>query len=227
MRTGVLAKKIGMTSVFRDDGSHVPVTVLQLQSCQVVAVRTAEKDGYTALQIGAGMPKVKNMTKALRGHFAKSKVEPKTRLVEFRVTPEALLDVGAEISAAHFVEGQYVDVTGVTIGRGFAGAMKRHNFKGLRATHGVSLSHRSHGSTGNRQDPGKVFKGKKMAGHMGDVRVTTQNLKVVSVDAERGLVLVHGNVPGSEQSWVRVRDAVRRKLPEGAPFPAALKDKAA
>jgi large subunit ribosomal protein L3 len=203
------------------------VTVLKMDGCQVVAVRTAEKDGYTAVQLGLGKAKVKNVTKPMRGHFAKAKVEPKRRLVEFRVSADALLDVGAELSATHFLPGQYVDVTANSIGKGFAGVMKRHNFGGLRATHGVSVSHRSHGSTGQRQDPGKVFKNKKMAGHYGDERVTTQNLRVVSTDAARGLILVEGAVPGAEGGYVLIKDAAKRKAPKGLPFPAALRTTAA
>lgn len=222
-RTGVIAKKKGMMRVFGDDGAHIPVTVLQLEGCMVVAHRTVEKDGYSALQLGAGIPKVKNLTKAERGQFAKNSVEARAKLVEFRVAPDMAAPVGAEITADHFVPGQKVDVSGLTIGKGFAGAMKRWNFGGLRATHGVSVSHRSHGSTGQRQDPGKVFKGKKMAGHLGVERVTTQGLEVVRVDAERGLILVKGAVPGAEGSWVEVRDAVKSKLPESAPKPAAFK----
>ena len=223
MRSGLIAQKLGMTRIFTDAGEHVPVTVLKVDNCQVVAVRTEDKDGYTAVQLGAGAIKVKNVTKPMRGHFAKARVEPKRKLVEFRVTPDALIDVGAELSAAHFVPGQFVDVQGTSIGKGFAGAMKRWNFGGLRATHGVSVSHRSHGSTGNRQDPGKVFKNKKMAGHLGDETVTIMNLKVVSVDETRGLILVKGAVPGSEGGWVKIRDAVKRKQPDGLPFPAAIK----
>jgi len=223
MRSGLIAQKLGMTRIFTDAGEHVPVTVLKVDNCQVVAVRTEDKDGYTAVQLGAGAIKVKNVTKPQRGHFAKARVEPKRKLVEFRVTPDALIDVGAELSAAHFVPGQFVDVQGTSIGKGFAGAMKRWNFGGLRATHGVSVSHRSHGSTGNRQDPGKVFKNKKMAGHLGDETVTIMNLKVVSVDEARGLILVKGAVPGSEGGWVKIRDAVKRKQPDGLPFPAAIK----
>ncbi|GEO37097.1 large subunit ribosomal protein L3 [Skermanella aerolata] len=225
MRSGLIAQKLGMTRVFTDEGEHVPVTVLKVDNVQVVAVRTEESDGYTAVQLGAGTAKVKNVTKPQRGHFAKAKVEPKRKLVEFRVDADALIEVGAELSAAHFVPGQLVDVTGTTIGKGFAGGMKRWNFGGLRATHGVSVSHRSHGSTGNRQDPGKTFANKKMAGHLGAERVTTQNLKIVSVDEDRGLILVKGAVPGSEGGWVLVRDAVKRKAPEGLPFPAALRSK--
>ena len=216
-----------MTRVFTEDGRHVPVTVLTVSDCQVVAVRTEEKDGYTAVQLGAGRAKAKNTTKPMRGHFAAANVEPKRHVVEFRVSPDALIEVGAELSADHFVPGQLVDVTGTSIGKGFAGVMKRYNFRGLRATHGVSISHRSHGSTGNRQDPGRVFKGKKMAGHMGARRVTGQNLEIVSVDAENGRIFVKGAVPGSRQGWVLVRDAVKRPAPDGLPFPAALKGGAA
>jgi large subunit ribosomal protein L3 len=223
MRTGVLAKKVGMTRVFTEAGRHVPVTVLQVDSCQVTAVRTQEKDGYTAVQLGAGKAKAKNVSKAQRGHFGKAKVPPKQKLGEFRVSEDALLKPGQELSAAHFVPGQYVDASGITIGRGFAGVMKRHNFSGLRASHGVSAVHRSQGSTGQMQDPGKVFKGKKMHGHMGQRKVTTQSLQVVSVDGERNLIMVRGNVPGSDGSWVRVADAVKRALPENAPFPAGLR----
>jgi large subunit ribosomal protein L3 len=225
MRTGLIAQKMGMTRVFTPEGENVPVTVLQMKDCQVVAVRTAQKDGYDAVQLGAAKAKPHRVSKPVRGHFAKAKVEPKRRLVEFRVSNDALLEVGQELSAAHFIAGQHVDVTGTSIGKGFAGAMKRHNFGGLRASHGVSISHRAHGSTGQNQDPGRVFKGKKMAGHMGDRRVTTQNLEVVSVDEDRGLILVRGAVPGAEGSWVMVRDAVKRSMPEGLPFPAALKSK--
>ena len=223
MRSGLIAQKLGMTRVFTDDGQHVPVTVLKVDSCQVVAVRTEEKDGYTAVQLGAGAIKVKNVNKPERGHFAKARVEPKRKLVEFRVDADALIEVGAELSVTHFVAGQYVDVTGTSIGKGFAGAMKRWNFGGLRATHGVSVSHRSHGSTGNRQDPGKVFKNKKMAGHLGDERVTVLNLQVVAVDEARGLIMLKGAVPGAEGGWLRIRDAVKKKAPEGLPFPAGIK----
>ena len=223
MRSGLIAQKVGMTRLFTDDGTHVPVTVLKVDACKVVSTRSEEKDGYFAVQLGAGLAKVKNVNKALRGQFAKAKVEPTKRLVEFRVTPDAMLEVGTELSAEHFVAVQYVDVTGTTIGKGFAGVMKRHNFAGLEASHGVSVSHRSHGSTGQRQDPGKVFKGKKMAGHMGDVQVTTQSLTVVSTDPARGLIIVKGAIPGAEGGWVLVRDAVKRKLPEGVPFPAGIK----
>jgi len=227
MRTGLIAEKVGMTRVFDAEGAHVPVTVLKMEGCQVVAVRTAEKDGYTAVQLGIGKAKVKNVTKPMRGHFAKAKVEPKRRLVEFRVSADALLDVGAELSAEHFQPGQFVDVTANSIGKGFAGVMKRHNFGGLRATHGVSVSHRSHGSTGNRQDPGRTFPGKKMAGHLGDERITTQNLKIVSVDAERGLIMIRGSVPGANGGYVLVRDAKKRTAPKDLPFPAAIRAGAA
>jgi len=223
MRTGLIAQKLGMTRLFNEDGNHVPVTVLKVENCQVVAVRTEETDGYTAVQLGVGAAKVKNVGKAMRGHFAKAKVEPKKRLAEFRVPKDALIEVGAELSVEHFRPGQLVDVVGTSIGKGFAGAMKRHNFGGLRASHGVSVSHRSHGSTGQRQDPGKTFKGKKMAGHLGAVRVTTQNLRVVSVDAERGILMVRGSVPGSEGGFVFISDAVKRKMPKDLPFPAALR----
>jgi large subunit ribosomal protein L3 len=223
MRSGIIAKKVGMTRLFMEDGKQIPVTVLHLDGLQVVAQRTEDKDGYTAVQLGAGSAKVKRVSKAMRGHFAAAKVEPKRKLVEFRVPADALIEVGAEISAEHFLTGQKVDVTGTSIGKGFAGAMKRWNFGGLRASHGVSISHRSHGSTGQCQDPGKVFKGKKMAGHMGAARVTTQNLEVVKTDAERGLVFIKGAVPGPKSGWVTVKDAVKKKAPEGLPFPAALK----
>jgi large subunit ribosomal protein L3 len=223
MRTGLLAQKLGMTRIFAADGNHVPVTVLKVDHCQVVAVRTDATNGYNAVQLGVGKAKVKNVSKAQRGHFAKAKVEPKKKLAEFRVSEENLLEVGAELSAAHFIVGQFVDVVGTTIGKGFAGAMKRWNFGGLRATHGVSVSHRSHGSTGNRQDPGRTFPGKKMAGHLGAERVTTQNLKVVATDADQGLIYVHGAVPGHEGAYVLVKDAVKRALPKEAPQPAGLK----
>ena len=227
MRSGILAKKVGMTRLFMEDGRQIPVTVLQLDNLQVVAQRTADKDGYTAVQLGAGTAKAKRVSKAMRGHFAAASVEPKRKIAEFRVSPDNLIAVGEELSAEHFVEGQKVDVSGTSIGKGFAGAMKRHNFGGLRASHGVSISHRSHGSTGQCQDPGRVFKGKKMAGHMGAVRVTTQNLEVVRTDAGRGLVYIKGAVPGSKGGWVTVKDAVKKKLPENVPFPAALKSAAA
>ena len=223
MRTGLIARKLGMTRAFGDDGSHVPVTVLKVDNCQVVAVKTAERDGYTALQLGVGAAKVKNVSKPMRGHFARSKVEPKRKLAEFRVTDDALIDVGAELTADHFVAGQHVDVAGTSIGKGFAGAMKRHNFSGLEASHGVSISHRSHGSTGNSQDPGRVFKGKKMAGHLGDARTTVQNLKIHSTDPESGLILVAGAVPGSKGGYVLVSDAKKRPAPDGVPFPGAVR----
>jgi large subunit ribosomal protein L3 len=226
MRTGLIARKEGMSRIFDEDGRHVPVTVLKVDECQVVAVRSQEKDGYIAVQLGAGKAKVKRTSKANRAHFAKAKVEPKRKLVEFRVSGENILEVGAELGANHFIAGQFVDVTGTSIGKGFAGAMKRHNFGGLRATHGVSVSHRSHGSTGQRQDPGKVFKGKKMAGHMGDRRVTTQNLEVVGVDLEDNLILIKGSVPGCKSGWVLIRDAVKMPLPKEVPMPAGLKSSA-
>src|SRR6202158_3748408 len=222
MRTGLIAQKLGMSRVFTDAGKHVAGTVLRVANCQVVAQRTEEKDGYVALQLGVGAAKVKNVSKPQRGHFAKAKVEPKARLGGFRVSEDALVDVGAEITAAHFVAGQYVDVTGTSIGKGFAGGMKRHNFHGLRATHGVSVSHRSLGSTGQRQDPGKTFKNKKMAGHLGAKRVTTQSLRIVAADVERGVLMIKGAVPGSEGGWGLIKDAVKRQAPEGLPFPAAL-----
>jgi large subunit ribosomal protein L3 len=222
MRTGLLAKKLGMTRLFKSDGTHVPVTVLHLDEVEVVAARTAEKDGYDAVQLGWGKAKVKNVSKPNKGHFAKAKVEPKAKLVEFRVAADAALAPGARLSAAHFVVGQRVDVAGTTKGKGFAGAMKRWNFAGLEASHGVSVSHRSHGSTGNRQDPGKTFKNKKMAGHLGVERVTTLNLEVAAVDAERGLLMLKGAVPGAKGGFVLVRDAVKRTRPAEAPYPAAL-----
>lgn len=221
-RTGLVAKKLGMSRLFKDDGSHVPVTVLHVDNVQVVAARTHETDGYTAVQLGTGNAKVKNVSQPNRGHFAKAKVEPKARLVEFRVAADAVLEPGATLSAAHFVAGQKVDVCGITKGKSFAGAMKRWNFRGLEATHGVSISHRSHGSTGNRQDPGRTFKNKKMAGHLGVERVTTLNLEVAAVDADRGLLMVKGAVPGARGGFVLVRDAVKRARPADAPFPAAL-----
>jgi large subunit ribosomal protein L3 len=223
MRSGLIAQKMGMTRVFTDSGEHVPVTVLKVDDCQVVDVRTPEKNGYAAVQIGAGAAKAKNVTKPMRGHYARSKVEPKRKLAEFRVSEDAMLNVGDELTADHFVPGQMVDVAGISIGKGFAGGMKRHNFKGLEATHGVSISHRSHGSTGNSQDPGKVFKGKKMAGHMGAERVTVQNLSVVRTDADQGLILLSGSVPGHKGAWVEISDAVKAALPEDAPFPAGVR----
>ena len=222
MRAGLIAQKLGMTRVFADDGVQVPVTVLKVDNCQVVAQKTEERDGYNAVQLGVGSAKPNRVTKAMRGHFAKAKVEPKQRLAEFRVSEDGLIDVGAQLSVTHFVPGQYVDVAGTSKGKGFAGAMKRHNFGGLRATHGVSISHRSHGSTGQCQDPGKVFKGKKMAGHMGDAAVTIQNLEIVQNDEGRGLVLVKGAVPGPKTGWVLISDAVKKAMPEDLPFPAAL-----
>jgi len=227
MRSGLIAQKLGMTRLFSDDGRQVPVTVLKVDNCQVVAQRTIERDGYTAVQLGVGSAKVKNVTKAMRGEFAVAKVEPKRKLAEFRVAPENLINVGEEITADHYFAGQYVDVSGTSIGKGFAGAMKRHHFKGLRATHGVSISHRSHGSTGQCQDPGKVFKGKKMAGHMGNVRVTTQNLEVVRTDSDRGLIMVKGAIPGAKGGWVFIKDAVKKPLSEHAILPAALRSASA
>ena len=223
MRTGLITRKLGMSRVFAGDGRHVPVTVLKVDAVQVVAQRTADKDGYNALQLGHGAAKVKNVSKAMRGHFARAKVEPKRGLTEFRVGPDALVDVGAELSADHFVAGQFVDVQGTSIGKGFAGAMKRHGFSGLGASHGVSVSHRSQGSTGQCQDPGKVFKGKKMAGHMGDRRVTVHNLEVVATDAGRGIIMVRGAVPGAKGGLVLVFDAKKKPLPDGVPFPAAIR----
>jgi len=227
MRSGVIAQKVGMTRVYNDAGEHVPVTVLRMENCQVVAQRTQEKNGYTALQLGVGLAKVKNTPKAMRGHFATASVEPKARVAEFRVSPDNLVDIGVEITADHFVAGQKVDVTGTSIGKGFQGVMKRHNFGGGRATHGNSVSHRAHGSTGQNQDPGRVFKGKKMAGHMGATRVTTQNLEIVSTDTDRGLILIRGAVPGAKGSWIMVRDAVKHPLPDNAPKPAAIRAAAA
>ena len=223
MRSGLIAQKLGMTRIFTEDGSHVPVTVLELQNCQVVGQRTADKDGYVALQLGAGQAKAKNTTKAERGQFAAAKVEPKRHVAEFRVDEANLIEVGATLQADHFVEGQLVDVTGTSIGKGFAGGMKRWNFGGLRATHGVSVSHRSIGSTGGRQDPGKTFKNKKMPGHMGDRRITTQNVKVVRTDVERGLIMIQGSVPGSKGAWIMIKDAVKKPAPQGAAFPGSFK----
>jgi large subunit ribosomal protein L3 len=227
MRTGLLARKVGMTRVFREKGENIPVTVLQINDLRVVAHKTDEKDGYNALQVGFGKAKVKNVSKPMRGHFAKAKVEAKQRLVEFRISEDNFVEVGAEFSAKHFVDGQYVDVCGTSIGKGFAGGMKRHGFGGLRASHGVSISHRSLGSTGQCQDPGRVFKGKKMAGHMGASRITTQNLEVVSVDEARGLILVKGAVPGSKSGYVRITDAIKKSATDGVPYPAGLKTDAA
>jgi large subunit ribosomal protein L3 len=226
MRSGVIAKKLGMTRLFTEDGRQVPVTVLQMEGCQVVAQRTLEKDGYTAVQLGAGAAKAKNTTQPMRGHFAKASVEPKRKIAEFRVSEDNLIEVGEEITADHYFEGQFVDIAGTSIGKGFAGAMKRHNFGGLRASHGVSISHRSHGSTGQNQDPGKVFKGKKMAGHMGAVRVTVQNLQVVRTDATRGIIMVKGAVPGAKGGWVTIKDAVKKATPENVILPAATRSRA-
>ena len=226
MRSGVIAKKLGMTRLFMEDGRQVPVTVLQMEKVQVVAQRTAERDGYTAVQLGAGAAKAKRTTQPMRGHFAKANVEPKRKVAEFRVAPENLIEVGEEITADHYFAGQFVDVAGTSIGKGFAGAMKRWNFGGLRASHGVSISHRSHGSTGMCQDPGKVFKGKKMAGHLGSARITVQNLQVVRTDADRGLIMVKGAVPGSRGGWVTIRDAVKKATPDNVILPAALRSKA-
>ena len=223
MRSGVIAKKVGMTRIFTDDGMQVPVTVLHMDNVQVVSTRTNPKDGYTAVQLGAGSAKVKNVSKAARGHFSIAKVEPKQKMAEFRVSEENLIEIGEEITVGHYLAGQYVDIAGVSIGKGFAGAMKRHNFSGLRASHGVSISHRSHGSTGQCQDPGRVFKGKKMAGHMGAVRVTTQNLKIVKTDLDRGLIMVKGAVPGSKGGWVTIKDATKKPTFDGTPFPASLR----
>jgi len=223
MRSGVIAQKLGMTRVFTEEGNHVPVTVLRLGNCQVIGHRTKDKNGYVALQLGAGERRAGNMSKADRGGFAKVKIEPKRKLAEFRVTEDALIPVGAEITADHFVVGQFVDVCGTSIGKGFAGGMKRWNFGGLRASHGVSISHRSIGSTGGRQDPGKTFKNKKMPGHLGTDRVTTLNLKVVQTDVARGLILVEGAVPGPKSGWILVRDAVKKSLPKEAPKPGKFK----
>ena len=223
MRSGVIAKKLGMTRLFLEDGKQVPVTVLQLDNLQVVAQRTADRDGYTAVQLGAGLAKAKRTTAAMRGHFAKANVEPKRKIAEFRVSADCMIDVGEEITADHYFEGQFVDIAGTSIGKGFQGAMKRHNFGGLRASHGVSVSHRSHGSTGQCQDPGKVFKGKKMAGHMGSTRITTQNLQVVKTDSERGIIMVRGAVPGSKGGWVTMKDAVKKAVPDNVIMPAALR----
>ncbi len=223
MRSGIIARKVGMTRVFTEAGEHVPVTVLQIDGCQVVAHRTMASNGYTAVQLGVGKAKVKNVPKAERERFARARVEPKMKLVEFRVDEGDLIPVGAEITADHFIPGQFVDVSGTTIGKGFAGPMKRWNFRGLRATHGVSVSHRSHGSTGNRQDPGKTFKNKKMAGHLGVERVTTLNVKVVRTDVERGLILVEGSVPGAAGGYIQIRDAIKKALPKDAPKPGKFR----
>lgn len=222
MRTGLIAKKLGMTRLFKQDGTHVPVTVLHLDEVQVIDARTQERDGYNAVQLGIGKAKVKNVSKPNRGHFARAKVEPKQKLVEFRVSEDALLEAGSTLSPAHFIVGQKVDVTGISKGKGFAGAMKRWNFAGLEATHGVSISHRSHGSTGNRQDPGKTFKNKKMAGHLGSERVTTQNLEIAAVDVEKKLIMIKGSVPGAKNGFVFLRDAIKKARHADAPFPAAF-----
>jgi large subunit ribosomal protein L3 len=227
MRSGLIAQKVGMTRVFTDAGEQVGVTVLKVDNCQVVAQRTQEKNGYTAVQLGVGLRKVRNTSKALRGHYAKASVEPKRKVAEFRVSPDNLIDVGAELTVEHFVVGQFVDVTGTSKGKGFQGVMKRWNFGGGRATHGNSVSHRIAGSTGQRQDPGKVFKGKKMAGHLGDERITTQNLKIVRTDADRGLIMVEGSVPGATGGWILVKDAAKRPAPKEAPKPAAIRKAAA
>ena len=227
MRSGVIAKKLGMTRLFQADGKQVPVTVLQMENCQVVAQRTTDRDGYTAVQLGVGEAKAKRTTQPMRGHFAKANVAPKRKVAEFRVSEDNLIGVGEEITADHYFAGQFVDVAGTSIGKGFAGGMKRHNFGGLRASHGVSISHRSHGSTGQCQDPGKVFKGKKMAGHMGAARVTVQNLQVVKTDADRGLIMIKGAVPGSKGGWVTIKDAVKKPVAENAIYPAALRSAAA
>ena len=227
MRSGLIAQKLGMTRIFTDDGAHVPVTVLALQGCQVVGQRTQEKDGYVALQLGAGSVKVKNVTSPSAASSPLQRSSPSARSSSSASSEDNLIDVGAELLADHFIEGQLVDVTGTSIGKGFAGAMKRHNFGGLRASHGVSVSHRSHGSTGHHQDPGKVFKGKKMAGHMGDARVTTQNVKVVKTDVERGLIMVQGSVPGAKGGWIQIRDAVKKPAPEGVALPGSFKAAAA
>ena len=223
MRSGIIAKKMGMTRIFNDDGQQIPVTVLRLEKLQVVAQKTVDKDGYFAVKLGAGSVKAKNCNKSLRGQFAISKVEPKRKLKEFRVSQDNLIDIGKEINASHYVEGQYVDISGLSIGKGFAGAMKRHNFSGLRASHGVSISHRSHGSTGQCQDPGRVFKGKKMAGHMGAANVTVQNLKVIKTESDEGYIYVKGAVPGPKGSWVLLKDSVKKSLPADIPLPAAIK----
>jgi len=222
MRTGLIVKKLGMTRIFKDDGTHVPVTVLHLDQLQVVDARTQERDGYTAVQLGWGKAKVKNVTDPNKGHYARVKVEPKMKLAEFRVAPDALLESGQTLTAAHFVVGQKVDVCGITKGKGFAGAMKRWNFRGLEASHGVSVSHRSHGSTGNRQDPGKTFKNKKMAGHLGVERVTTLNMEIAGIDADKGLIMVRGAVPGSKGEFVRIRDAIKKARPADVPYPASV-----
>ncbi len=227
MRSGLIAQKLGMTRIFAEDGSHVPVTVLSLENCQVVGQRTVEKDGYVALQLGAGQAKAKNISKAERGQYAVAKVEPKRHVAEFRVDADSLIEVGATFKADHFAEGQLVDVTGTSIGKGFAGGMKRWNFGGLRASHGVSVSHRSIGSTGGRQDPGKTFKNKKMPGHMGDRRITTQNVKVVKTDVERGLIMIQGSVPGAKGAWIMIKDAVKKPAPANVALPGSFEAAAA
>jgi large subunit ribosomal protein L3 len=227
MRAGLIAKKVGMSRVFAEGGKHIPVTLLHVDNCQVVSHKTTKKDGYNAIQLGAGTAKVKRTTQPMRGHFAKAKVEPKSKLAEFRVSDDAFLEVGAELTVEHFVSGQIVDVTGTSKGKGFAGAMKRHNFSGLRATHGVSISHRSHGSTGQCQDPGRVFKGKKMAGHMGSERKTILNLEVVGTDLDEGLILVKGAIPGAKNGWVLINDAVKKPANTDAPYPGAVRAEAA
>ena len=227
MRSGLIAQKLGMTRIFTEDGSHVPVTVLSLQNCQVVGQRTVERDGYVALQLGAGQAKAKNVSKAERGQYAVAKVEPKRHVAEFRVDADNIIEVGATLKADHFSEGQLVDVTGTSIGKGFAGGMKRWNFGGLRASHGVSVSHRSIGSTGGRQDPGKTFKNKKMPGHMGDRRITTQNVKVVKTDVERGLIMIQGSVPGSKGAWIMIKDAVKKPAPANVALPGSFEAAAA
>lgn len=223
MRAGLIARKVGMSRVFAEGGKHIPVTLLHVENCQVVTHKTTERDGYNALQLGAGKAKVKRTTQPMRGHFAKAKVEPKAKLVEFRIAEDAFIDVGAELTVEHFVAGQMVDVTGTSKGKGFAGVMKRHNFKGLRATHGVSISHRSHGSTGQCQDPGRVFKGKKMAGHMGSERKTILNLEVVATDLNENLILVKGSIPGSKTGWVLINDAVKKPAHADTPYPGAVR----
>lgn len=222
MRTGLIAEKLGMTRILSPQGEHIPVTLLKVDACQVTDVKTTEKHGYNAVQLGVGLVKAKKISKPVRDSFSKKKIELKRVLKEFRVAEDALLELGAEISVDHFVPGQYVDVTATSIGKGFAGVMKRHNFGGLRASHGVSITHRSHGSTGQRQDPGRVFKGKKMAGHLGCEQVTTQNLQIFLTDVEKGLIFVRGNVPGGEGSYVVIKDAIKKARPEGVPYPASL-----
>ena len=223
MRSGLIVKKVGMTRLYLEDGTHVPVTVLSLKDCQVIANQSLDKNGYNSITLATGEAKPKNTNKSQREAFAKIKVTPKQKQMEFRVSEDNMLPIGSELGANHFVVGQYVDATGITIGKGFAGAMKRHNFGGLRASHGVSISHRSHGSTGNSQDPGRVFKGKKMAGQMGNRQRTIQNLQVVAADEDRGLIFIKGGLPGSKGSWISLKDAVKKALPSDAPYPAGLK----